>query len=115
MKVYAWRAWYTQDRVYRSSVDAWEDLPKEGILLLCIFFDEFSSRGIRYKEIIHGKRRYFKSIGSSGSEFYKGSLWREDKLLATYKTKPEWIKEGIYDDDETITFIIKEALEARHG
>ena len=110
MRVEEWKAWYTQNRVYRSSVDNWEDLPKEGILLLLIFFDERAAHGGRYKEIIHGNRRYFKSIGSSGSEFFKGSLWNEKKLLKTYDTKPEWIKEGIYDDDETIKLIVNEAL-----
>ena len=115
MKVAGWKAWYTQNRVYRSSDDIWEDLPKEGILLLLVFFDEFSTTGIRYKEIIQGNRRYFKSIGSSGNEFYKGSLWNEKKLLKTYSTKTEWIKEGIYDDDATIQRITNEALEATHG
>lgn len=115
MKVKAWKAWYTKHRVYQSSIHTWEELPKEGTLFLLVIFDEKTAAGIPYREIIHGNRRYFKAIGSSGEPFYKGSLWQESKLLSTYDTKPEWIKEGIYDDDETIELIRQEVMETYSG
>ena len=109
MKTIGWKAWYTQNRVYRSSIDSWEDLPKVGLLCVVVFLHK-DGEDHDYKEILNGNRRYFMAIGSSGNTFLKPSLWKEAKLLETYDTKPEWIKEGIWDDEETIERVNKEAL-----
>jgi len=111
MNIIGWKAWYTDNRVYRSSLDKWDDLPKVGCLYVLVFFNELdTSETQHYKEIISGNRRYFMATGSSGDIFIKPSLWKEAKLLDTYNTKPEWIKEGIWDDDNTMERIRNEAL-----
>jgi hypothetical protein len=110
MIVVGWKAWYTRYRVYSSDIHTWEELPKEGVLVVLIYFDEKDTAGDHYREIIKGRRRYFKAIGSANNEFYKGSLWNEAKILRTYDTKEEWIKEGIWDDDATMETVIAEAL-----
>lgn len=110
MIVVGWKAWYTQNRVYSSSVHNWEELPKEGVLVVMVYFDEKASGGEHLREIIKGRRRYFKAVGSSNNEFFKGSLWNEDKILRTYDTHEDWIKEGIWDDDATMKAAIAEAM-----
>jgi len=110
MQVAGWKAWYTQHRVYRSAIDRWEDLPKEGVLFVMVFFDEFASNGERYREALSGNRRYIMATGSSGEIFLKTSLWKEEKLLNTYDTKSEWIKEGIWDDETTVKQVHDEAF-----
>lgn len=110
MRIAGWKAWYTNGRVYRSSIDQWEALPKVGALCILVFYDKNTSDGHPYKDILAGNRRYFMAIGSSGELMLKPSLWKENKLIATYSTKPEWIKEGVWDDDTTIERINREAL-----
>lgn len=113
MRPLGWRAWYTQGRVYDSRFDSWPELPKEGVLAIVVFFDTKDSAGEHYKEILNGRRRYFRSIGSSGAEFYKASLWTEKKITNTYAARPECVKEGIWDDDETMEAVLAEALAAK--
>ena len=111
MAIAGWKAWYTDNRVYRSNLRKWEDLPKEGVLLVMVYYDDMAPNGKPFRDIIHGSRRYFMATGSSGNLFLKGSLWNENKLLGTYSTKPEWVKEGVWDDDETIKRVVQEALD----
>lgn len=101
MKVIGWKAWYTKNRVYRSTIDAWADIPKVGALFVKVFYEE-THHGVNYADVLAGNRRYIMAIGSSDEIFLKSSLWKEDKLLDTYTTKPAWIKEGIWDDDLTV-------------
>lgn len=111
MHIVGWKAWYTQNRVFSSDETDWRDLPKTGVLAVLVFFDERSSSGAYYKELLHGKRRYFRADGTA-QEFIKGSLWNEKKLLDTYETTKEDIKEGIWDDDATVKKVLAEATAA---
>ena len=110
MVVVGWKAWDTQNRVYSSDVHSWEELPKEGALVVMVYFDELDSGGKHYREILKGRRRYFKAVGSSNNEFFKGTLWNEQKILRTYDTREDWVKEGVWDDDATMEAAIAEAL-----
>jgi len=109
MKILGWVAFYTGNRTFSSAAHEWEVLPNEGVLAVSVVFDKIATNGQHYKEVLSGKRRYFMAIGSSGNIFMKGSLWTERKLLKTYDTKPEWIKEGIWDDDETMQSVLEKA------
>ena len=110
MKILGWKAWYTQNRVYSSTETTWENLPKKGVLFVVVFYATGS------REILNGVRRYFQATGSSGNKFIKGSLWQQKTLLDTYETSDAEIKEGVWDDDETVARIAKEASEAQwHG
>lgn len=112
MNVEGWKVWYTHNRIYRSNMDDWESLPKTGLLAVALYYDEFYEDGKRYKDVLAGSRRYFQAIGTSGRWFIKPSLWKENKLIETYKTKPEWIKEGVWDDDDTMQRVNREAVES---
>lgn len=111
MKVVGWQAFYTQNREFSSEDMKWEDLPKEGVLTVIVFMDEFSG-DTRLKEVIQGRRRYFLATGSTGNIFIKGSLWDEKKISKTYNVAPTFIKEGIWDDDESYLNSIKKAAKA---
>lgn len=113
MKVAGWKAWYTQGRVYRSAIDDWAEIPKVGLLCMLVFYDKLDSGGHHYRDILSGNRRYFMATGSSGEVLIKPSLWKESKLIDTYDTQTEWIKEGIWDDDTTMERVTREALQTQ--
>jgi hypothetical protein len=100
MKPIGWRAWYRGGLVFDSKTTQWEDLPKVGVTCMCIFMDVIGPNGLHAREILTGKRRYFKAQGTL-QEFYKGTLWQEKTILDTYDTTKECIKEGVWDDDES--------------
>ena len=65
MPVTAWRAYYTDDRAFASTETPWRDLPDDGVLLVRLYYDEFTRGGdVRYTKSLSGDDHYFHVPGT---------------------------------------------------
>lgn len=87
----------------------WGDLPEEGVLLVMVYFDEKRPDGKPYRETLQGANRYFMATGTNDF-FIKSSLKTEKWILKKYDSHKNYIKVGLYDDDETMKNIQAEAM-----
>ena len=65
MAVDGWRAYYTGGREFGSDGHDWADLPDDGVLLLKLYYDEFTADGsVRYTKRLSGDDHYFHAPGT---------------------------------------------------
>ena len=66
MTVAGWKIWYTDDRRYSSQEVDWEDLPRDGVLYLTVYYDEWTgaNENVRYTQNYSGDDWYFHRPGT---------------------------------------------------
>lgn len=65
MAIVGWRVWYTEGRVFDSRNCQWQDLPDDGVLILYLYYDEWSGDGnVRHRQKFLGDDWYFHEPGT---------------------------------------------------
>lgn len=66
MNVAGWRAWFTKDRTFTSHTHPWGELPRDGLLYLTLYYDEWAgdNETVRYTDNHSGNDWYFHRPGS---------------------------------------------------
>lgn len=63
MKPMDWKAWYTDGRIFTSRdkdpIQAWIDLPVEGVVTVVEFMDQLANEYTRYTQVRDGTESYF--------------------------------------------------------
>ena len=62
--VAGWRIYYVGLEDYDSATTEWSALPGDGVLLLKIYYDEFTTGGVRYTQTLSGDDYYFHVPGT---------------------------------------------------
>ena len=100
-----WRAYYTDDRVFESTVHTWRDLPDDGVLAIAIVRD-----GTVGRRVMAGYDLYFHT---PGTDLFGGN---NDTLEANERRYPDaifkrgqWVGDGewqsVYEQARTETII----------
>ena len=99
--IIAWRARYTENRVFDSEATRWEDLPETGVLFIRLY----------YRTRPHG--RYM-----SGSDYYwhqstdDGDIYAHDNVINAQIPQDCWdrhlVKQGTWTTDQ----LMRDALDA---
>jgi len=88
-KVIAWKAWYSDGKVYRSESLDWSDLPDDGVVAINLYYDKLTPAGDAYRRFMQGSDYYFRVIQEDGSIIYGQSslhVLPKGKIVANGKT-----------------------------
>lgn len=69
LPILAWKVWYDEGRVYRSTTHAWADLPDVGVQVVCYY------HGDDYRTLVQGEDEY--RINDTGGPVKYGR-WVDD-------------------------------------
>jgi Ca2+-binding EF-hand superfamily protein len=83
-----WKAWYKDDKIYKSSKHQWKNLPKNGILGLKKFFHLVDVDGKKKVDEESGKDIYYEIIAG-----HRVVALDQEELLS-YKRLPKCLKVG---------------------
>ena len=64
MNVAGWRVWYTDNRTFASENHSWQDLPRDGLIHLTVYYDEWANEDVRYTQNYSGDDWYFHRPGT---------------------------------------------------
>jgi hypothetical protein len=106
MKPMGWKAWYTGGRTFTSEgkdpVQAWADLPKNGVLYVCEFMDELANPYIRYRQMRNGNDNYFMVFRGDEWGIWCNSETDEENVLrepsATHFKRGRWTMDSEMDE-----------------
>lgn len=99
-KVIAWKAWYTENRVFCSCDVTWSDLPDDGMLCVKIYFAGVYADNKHLSRIMMGDDWYWKV----GDIYAHGSNTTVDEINQRYPEAE--IKRGKWTTDEIMQKVI---------
>ena len=100
--IVAWRAWYTNGRVYDSETTRWEDLPETGVLFIRLYY-----RTRPYGRYMSGSDYYWRSVD--------GAIYAHDHVLSAQIPQECWdaslVKRGEWTTDQEMADVMYGAVD----
>lgn len=82
MKVVAWKAFYTEGRIFDGkSVKDFRGLPDDGVLVIVLYYDRKRPDGHPYRDILDGHNWYFCAPSEKGTMYMCDNSPKEDIAL----------------------------------
>lgn len=98
-KVANWQVWYDDKSIHRSQTTAWSDLPKDGVLVVMLYFSDGTRR------VMSGADYYFQQADIFGCSTNE----TEEEVRRRYSGAE--IIRGKWTDDATMDWVNKQLME----
>lgn len=77
LPILAWKVWYDDGSVYRSTTHAWADLPDVGVQVVCYYHPDMNGKD--YRTLDMGRDEYRPLLGDGPVKFGR---WMENAAYA---------------------------------
>ena len=99
--IVAWRAWYTDKRVFDSETTRWEDLPAIGVLFIRLYY-----KTRPYGRYMSGSDYYWRSVD--------GTIYGHDHAISALIPQECWdadlVKQGTWATDQAMVDAMDSAV-----